>query len=80
MIKHMRRKALSHVTSNVVGALLRLCLVTAGRQGIVKMEGSSFASALPRLVLALSLRAAKQSAIQAPSPLTSKDEIPNFAF
>jgi len=35
MIKRMRRKELSHATSNVVGALLRLRLVTAGRQGIL---------------------------------------------
>ena len=65
----MRRKALSHATSNVVGALLRLCLVTAGRQGIVKGEGSSFAST--------SSSNCKQTVIQASSPLTKKQ---NFKF
>ena len=53
----MRRKALSHATSNVVGALLGLRLVTAGRQGIVKGEGSFFAS---------QARNCKQTVIQAP--------------
>ena len=69
VIKRMRRKALSHATSNVVGALLRLCLVTAGRQGIVKGEGSSFAST--------SSSNCKQTVIQASSPLTKKQ---NFKF
>ena len=55
-------------TSNVVGALLRLRLVTASRQGIVKGEGSSFASLA---------RNCKQTVIQASSPLTKKQ---NFKF
>ena len=68
MIKRMRRKALLHATSNVVGALLGLRLVTAGRQGIVKGEGSFFASWA---------RNCKQTVIQASSPLTKKQ---NFKF
>jgi len=38
----MQCEALEYATSNVVGgALLRLSLVTASRQGIVKREGAS---------------------------------------
>ena len=57
-------------------ASAKLCCHLSRRRGwgIVKREGSSFASTLPRLVLALSLRAAKQSVIQAPSPLTKKQD------
>jgi len=50
-------------TSNVVGALLGLRLVTASRQGIVEGEGSSFAS---------QARNCKQTIIQASSPLNKE--------
>ena len=59
----MQCKALLHATLNVVGALLRLRLVTANRHGIVKGEASFFAP---------QARNCKQSVIQASSPLTIK--------